>query len=312
VIDASGLQGVLATRYLKSREMAPQFANIALGSYWKGHTPYVDKDGNSHPGVFYQEALPNGLGWVWAIPLHNETISVGVVVHRDILKELRAESGDDLEKIYEEQVMSCSSMRATLSDAKRVDEVRPWRDYSYIASRFAGPGFRLAGDSAGFLDPLFSSGVQFALFGGLAAAASICGAKRGDCTEEEAQSFHDSMIRKPMVTLSLAITVFYQHMKGDKDKVVIPDSLKTTFRSTFDSMIPLMVGTSGALNSLPFEEKLDKAANSLWNAARAVHGLPTDEGAKATRESFGRFDVDELNAGFRIRAEKGNLGLDRG
>jgi len=41
-----------------------------------------------------------------------------------------------------------------------------------------------------FIDPYFSSGVHLAVSGGLAAAATICAALKGECTEEEASSWY--------------------------------------------------------------------------------------------------------------------------
>ncbi len=51
-----------------------------------------------------------------------------------------------------------------MQDAQRV---RPWwieGDYSYKIDRFAGPGWLLIGDAVRFVDPIFSSGVDVALF----------------------------------------------------------------------------------------------------------------------------------------------------
>jgi hypothetical protein len=47
------------------------------------------------------------------------------------------------------------------------EQMRPWwieGDYSYKVDRFAGPGWILAGDSLRFVDPIFSSGVDVALY----------------------------------------------------------------------------------------------------------------------------------------------------
>lgn len=84
-------------------------------------------------------------------------------------------------------------------------------DYSYSASYYAGPHYRLVGDAAGerlllldiiqsltftlaFIDPYFSSGVHLAIAGGLSAAATICGIIRGDCTEADAIKWHTAKI----------------------------------------------------------------------------------------------------------------------
>jgi 2-polyprenyl-6-methoxyphenol hydroxylase-like FAD-dependent oxidoreductase len=46
-------------------------------------------------------------------------------------------------------------------------------DYSYRNTRLHGPRWLLAGDAAGFIDPIFSTGVFLAIHGGERAAAAI-------------------------------------------------------------------------------------------------------------------------------------------
>ncbi|KAI0053110.1 FAD/NAD(P)-binding domain-containing protein [Auriscalpium vulgare] len=71
------------------------------------------------------------------------------------------------------------------------ETVRTASDYSYSASTYAGEGFRIVGDAG---DPFFSSGVHLAMTSGLAAAASIAAAVRGDCSETEAADWHSQRV----------------------------------------------------------------------------------------------------------------------
>lgn len=68
--------------------------------------------------------------------------------------------------------------------------IRSASDFSYSASSYGGPGFRLVGDASAFIDPFFSSGIHLAMTSGLSAAVSICAAVRGDCSEVEAAAWH--------------------------------------------------------------------------------------------------------------------------
>jgi halogenation protein CepH len=52
-------------------------------------------------------------------------------------------------------------------------EVRVRKDWSYMTDRLAAPGALLVGDAACFIDPVFSSGVHLATYGGVLAARSI-------------------------------------------------------------------------------------------------------------------------------------------
>jgi flavine halogenase len=167
--------------------------------------------------------LKDESGWAWFIPLHNGTVSVGVVLHQDIYsrkrKELR-ESGDDssLETLYHATLNNYAPDIKVLLGEGVVEEgedgatVKQASDFSYNAPRHAGPRYRVIGDASGmplstlfrcpfltpvslaFIDPFFSSGVHLAVAGGLSAAATICAEIRGHCTPEEAEDWHTTKV----------------------------------------------------------------------------------------------------------------------
>ena len=99
-------------------------------------------------------------GWAWFIPLHNGTVSVGVVLHQDIYsrkrKELR-ENGDDssLEALYHSTLDSCApDIKALLGEGELQESedgatVKQASDFSYNAPRHAGPRYRVIGDAGG-------------------------------------------------------------------------------------------------------------------------------------------------------------------
>jgi hypothetical protein len=58
----------------------------------------------------------------------------------------------------------------TMRDAERVTPVRSAADFSYRSTRLTGDRWMLAGDAAGFIDPVFSSGVFLAVLAGEQAA----------------------------------------------------------------------------------------------------------------------------------------------
>ena len=57
--------------------------------------------------------------------------------------------------------------------AERVTAVHATGDYSYRNTRLAGDRWLLAGDAAGFIDPVFSTGVFIALSSGEKAADAV-------------------------------------------------------------------------------------------------------------------------------------------
>ena len=61
-------------------------------------------------------------------------------------------------------------MRNRIGDGRRVSQVYTAADFSYRSEKLTGGRWLLAGDAAGFIDPVFSSGVFLAVLAGEQAA----------------------------------------------------------------------------------------------------------------------------------------------
>ena len=59
-------------------------------------------------------------------------------------------------------IAAASIMRGRLAGARRVTKVYASGDYSYRNAALCGERWLMAGDAAGFIDPIFSSGVFLA------------------------------------------------------------------------------------------------------------------------------------------------------
>src|SRR5689334_3973717 len=68
---------------------------------------------------------------------------------------------------------SSSEMRERMKNAKLVGQIQSTSDFSYRNRRFYGPRLVRVGDAAGFMDPVFSSGVYVAMYSGRLAARCI-------------------------------------------------------------------------------------------------------------------------------------------
>lgn len=168
VVDATG-QNALVARHFDTRRWVKGLRNLAVWSYWEGvRAPAPPQDEH-----IFTVSIPDG--WVWFIPLRGGRYSVGVV-SVDWTRERAASHDDragDLEGWYERTVRGAESIGDFLADARRVEEVRAQRDWSYCTARFHGPGYCLAGDAACFIDPILSTGVQLAMTGGYLAALAV-------------------------------------------------------------------------------------------------------------------------------------------
>ncbi len=117
--------------------------------------------------------------WFWIIPLSATKLSIGVVMDTEKYKSLRSTPEQVLERFIREQPL----MHSRLLGSRRVTKVYASGDYSYRNRSLHGDRWLLAGDAAGFIDPVFSSGVFLAILGGEKAAEAIDAALRAPKTQ---------------------------------------------------------------------------------------------------------------------------------
>jgi flavin-dependent dehydrogenase len=209
LVDASGRSGLMVTRYLNSRQYHDAFKNVAVYGYWENTAGFT----GPKKGAIATISIP--YGWIWAIPLHDGTMSVGVVLHKDNFKERREQSS--VEEIYRAALAEAPTIAAMLEPAALVSEIRAETDYSYTAEQFAGPGYFIAGDSACFLDPLLSTGIHLAMLSGLLAAASIASLDRNEVSLAEATGFYDRSYRRAFLRYMVFLSAFYEQYDGKEN-----------------------------------------------------------------------------------------------
>jgi FAD-dependent halogenase len=161
------------------RELSPFFRNVALFGYFEGGKRLPPpNEGNILCAAF-------DTGWFWYIPLSDTLTSVGAVVARECAGDIQK----DAEAAMRGYIKACPLIADHLADATRVPEgmyspLRVRKDYSYASSVFWSPGVALVGDAACFVDPVFSTGVHLATYGGLLAARSINTRLRGELSDD--------------------------------------------------------------------------------------------------------------------------------
>ena len=162
VVDATG-QAALLAQQTSSRRWDPFFQNLAVYAYFEEGEPLPAPDENN----IFIEAYEHG--WFWTIPLHTGWSSVGAVVDNRTGQEGIQRLG--ARDFLLEQLSQAPHTRRMLGNATWAAGPSVVRDWSYSSERTTGPNFVMTGDSACFVDPLFSSGVHLALMSGVMAAA---------------------------------------------------------------------------------------------------------------------------------------------
>lgn len=173
IVDATGQSAMLSNKF-RWRVRDPKLKKAVLYSYFKD--AHREPDLNGGATLVLRTQAGSG-GWFWYIPLENDITSVGIVADPEYLVKDR---GQDLAKIFQEEIDKCEPCRRRVAEGTRVDKIYSILDYSYRSKQNAGNGFILIGDAYGFLDPIYSSGVLLALKMAELAADAIHDAFRHD------------------------------------------------------------------------------------------------------------------------------------
>ncbi len=147
-IDATGQDRLLAKQFERV-ERFEQFGRAAAFTHFSGL-------GESGRDVFQPNndirilIVPDG--WIWAIPLTHDRVSIGVVHRTPGLR--RSTLDAHLEK--------SPLLQEIIAGAER-HETRMATNFSFRNARASGPRYCCVGDAACFIDPVFSSGVSLAM-----------------------------------------------------------------------------------------------------------------------------------------------------
>lgn len=162
VIDASGHGALLGNRVGEKNDI-DSLKKVAIFAHYTGvPRPEGREAGNTVIAVLRE-------GWFWLIPITTDVMSVGLVVDRDHVKRCGLEPAELLART----IAGTPYMLERMQDAQQVSQVYVRRDFSYAMKKMVGPNYALIGDAAGFIDPIFSTGVFMAMKSADLAAAAV-------------------------------------------------------------------------------------------------------------------------------------------
>jgi flavin-dependent dehydrogenase len=162
LLDCSG-RNALVGNYFKLKRHYDNLKKFAVFAHYEN----VTRDSGNEGGFI---RLVQGRDrWFWMIPLTPTKMSVGMVMSIENFKALKKAPEAALEDSLREQPTIWSRM----THSTRVTEVHSASDFSYRNTTLAGELWLLAGDAAGFIDPVFSTGVFLAIRSGEEAAQAL-------------------------------------------------------------------------------------------------------------------------------------------
>jgi flavin-dependent dehydrogenase len=171
VVDATGQSAILSSK-LGLRRVNPDLKKAAIWGHFKGA-----KRDTEHGGVYTIVLHTNQRkSWFWYIPQADDVVSIGVVGDNDYMLKGRGTPSE----VFFQEVEKCPALQWRMEGATQVDEIIVAKEFSYLTDRSAGDGWTLVGDAWGFIDPVYSSGVFFALKSGELASECIVDALKAN------------------------------------------------------------------------------------------------------------------------------------
>ncbi|MBE7497862.1 MAG: tryptophan 7-halogenase [Verrucomicrobiaceae bacterium] len=152
LIDASGLNNFTANRE-KLRDYYPGHKKIAIFGHYSG----VQMTDGEEKGDILIVRRKNS--WFWMIPLEDDKVSIGLVLDLEDFKSLKQEPL----AVFDDAVATTPTVRDRMTNAKAITQGHVLSDFSYTNRTLVSDRVVRVGDAAGFIDPIFSSGVMLAM-----------------------------------------------------------------------------------------------------------------------------------------------------
>lgn len=163
IIDSSGYGRVLPRLLNLDKPSAiPEHSSIFT------HVKELDRPEGTE-GTFITFDVLDTDTWFWVIPFSNGNTSIGFVGKTDFINSFE---GTPEERLAE-MLKHSSYYYERFKNVDFLFEPKIIQNYSKSVTQLYGKGYALTGNSAEFLDPVFSSGVTFATESGLKAAKLI-------------------------------------------------------------------------------------------------------------------------------------------
>ncbi len=175
IVDSSGYGRVLPRLLdLDNPSSIPEHSSIF------GHVHDVNRPEGEEGTLITFDVLDKDT-WFWVIPFSNGNTSLGFVGKNEFIDSFEGDTSERLTTMFKQSDYYYNRFK----DAPLLFEPKSIRNYSKAVTKFYGNGFVLTGNSAEFLDPVFSSGVTFATESALKSAKLITKQLQGETVDWE-------------------------------------------------------------------------------------------------------------------------------
>ncbi|MEZ5305003.1 MAG: NAD(P)/FAD-dependent oxidoreductase [Verrucomicrobiales bacterium] len=203
-------------------------------------------------------------GWVWLIPIGADKVSVGLVIDAADRQADRRPA----DAIFAEAMDSAPALQRRMGAAQPLAPLRSLADFSYRNERFASPRLIRIGDAAGFLDPIFSSGVYLAMHSGRDGARAALRAIDAGVAYHGAMRRYETRLRRSMGIYLRMIEQFYtksfiQVLLEPKETFRLASAVNTVLAGNIGGGFPVwwrlkvFFGIVGLQKRLPLVERVE-------------------------------------------------------
>jgi flavin-dependent dehydrogenase len=249
IIDASGYGRVIPRLFDldKPSNFEPRKTHFV---HFKDLKRPDDIDGNRITVVVHEQRT-----WIWIIPFSNGNTSVGFVAD----PEFYANTSENPTERMRQIINKDPHTKERFGDAEMVFEPKSIEGYAISTKQLFGDGFVLCGNATEFLDPVFSSGVTFAMESGNKAAKLVCKHLKGNAVDWQTE-YTDYMMQG-INTFRTYVASWYN---GDLHDIFFFDNQDPEIKKQICSVL---AGYVWDLEN-PFVKRHDRAVKSLASIVR--------------------------------------------
>ncbi len=244
IIDASGYGRVIPTLLGLNKPSGFDPRKTHFTHYKDPNRP-EGTEGNRITVVVHREQI-----WIWVIPFSNGNTSVGFVGDPEFFKDYPTDPVERMKAI----VNDCDFLRERFRDQEMVLAPRTIEGYAITSTKFFGNGFVTVGNATEFLDPVFSSGVTFAMESGSTAAKLVSRKLKG-----EAVDFQTEYVDHMMQGINTFRTYVSSWYNGDLHEIFFSENQDPEIKRQICSVL---AGYVWDLEN-PFVKKHARAVQSL-------------------------------------------------
>lgn len=249
ILDASGYGRVIPNMLGLNKQSSfdPRKTHF---THFRDPKRHDGSEGNRITIVVHQQRI-----WIWIIPFSNGITSVGYVGDPSFFTDYPTDPAERMRALVEAD----PQLRERFKGQEMLFEPRTIEGYAISTTKFFDKGYITAGNATEFLDPVFSSGVTFAMESGNAAAKCVVKKLKGEAVDFQ-KEYVDYMMQG-IDTFRTYVSTWYT---GDLHEIFFAENPDPEIKKQICSVL---AGYVWDLNN-PFVKKHDRAVKSLANLLR--------------------------------------------